>query len=105
MHLDPSVGGRFEERSAKGEVAQLGEVIECDPPHRIRYTWLPGAIDRPTLVEVTFAALGDETEVRVHHSIGDSGLGDAWPKRVELFERGWRAVLTAFSASAQGDTL
>lgn len=101
LHLESAVGGRFFERADSGEEHELGRVLLCEPPHRISYTWRPGAITKPTLVEVSFAQRGDETLVEVRHSEGDSELGEAWPTRVVLFERGWQHVLTAFADHLQ----
>ena len=97
LYLEPTVGGRFVERSSTGEEFTLGAVLECDPPHRIAYSWYPGAIQEPTHVAIRFTEEGAETRVSVVHSEGQSALGEHWPQRVELFERGWRHVLAAFS--------
>lgn len=96
LFLEARVGGRFFERSATGEEARLGEVIRCEPPHRITYTWYPGAISGPTEVDVRFTDEGAHTVVEVTHSEGQSQLGDAWPQRVTLFGRAWGHVLPAF---------
>jgi uncharacterized protein YndB with AHSA1/START domain len=98
--LEAEVGGRFFERAASGEERELGEVIACDPPHRISYTWRPGAITGPTRVDVSFAEDGAETVVRVLHSEGDAALGDAWPERAALFAKGWDLVLPAYAVRA-----
>jgi uncharacterized protein YndB with AHSA1/START domain len=102
--LEAAEGGRFFERSPDGKEATLGEIVRCEPPHRISYTWYPGALREPTLVEVDFAEEGEETIVRVVHSEAESALGAAWPSRVALFTRGWELVLAAFAAFATGVT-
>ena len=78
-------------------------MIAFERPHRLVLRWYPGAIDRPTQVEVRFEADGDHTLVAVTHSAGDSGLGDEWPGRARLFERGWDTVLPAFAAHLNAD--
>jgi uncharacterized protein YndB with AHSA1/START domain len=98
LRLEAVVGGRFFERTPEGEEATLGEVVDVQPPHRIVYTWYPGAIDAPTRVEIRFAAEGADTIVDVVHAEGDSGRGEQWPSRVAKFERGWQHVLAAFAA-------
>jgi uncharacterized protein YndB with AHSA1/START domain len=98
--LESGVGGRFVERSPSGEEAKLGEVLLWEPPQRLSYSWFPGAIDKPTRVDVSLAHSGAETLVEILHSEGDSSLGDAWPERVRLFERGWTSVLAAFEEQA-----
>jgi uncharacterized protein YndB with AHSA1/START domain len=92
--LESKVGGRFIERSASGDEANLGEVLLWDPPHRLSYSWFPGAIEQPTRVDVFFVDQGDETLVEIVHSEAESGLGEAWPERVGLFDRAWTQVLS-----------
>jgi uncharacterized protein YndB with AHSA1/START domain len=101
--LEARVGGRFFERSTGGEEAALGEVLACEPPHSISYSWRPGAIDQPTRVDIRFTQEGAETVVHVVHSEGESGLGEAWPERVVLFERGWQIVLLGFTAKLEDE--
>jgi uncharacterized protein YndB with AHSA1/START domain len=103
LKLEPTAGGRFVECSARGDEVILGDVLACDPPHRIRYTWYPGAIQAPTCVDVAFAEEGSETIVTIVHSEAGA-LGDVWPERVRLFERGWDTVLPAFVAHAASAT-
>lgn len=95
--LDPTPGGRFFERATSGEENDLGQVLTCDPPHSITYTWNPGKISGPTHVDVQFAADGDATIVTVVHSEGAADMGAHWPDRAALFEHGWTAVLAAFT--------
>ena len=102
LSLEPRVGGRFLERSDSGEEFVMGEVMVCEPPHRLVYTWYPGAVDRPTEVEIRFTGDGDHTRIDVTHSEADSGLGDRWPDRLTLFTRGWGVALPALAAFAEG---
>ena len=102
IRLEPVVGGRFWERASNGDEFELGEVVSCDPPKTITYTWNPGKGAGPTLVSVSFAADRTGTLVEITHSEGDSELADLWKERVALFERGWNLVLPAFAAFAVG---
>jgi uncharacterized protein YndB with AHSA1/START domain len=102
MLLEPTVGGRFAERAPSGEEVRMGEVIRCEPPHVISYTWYPGAIEEPTTVDVRFIDKGTYTVVEVTHSEGRSGLGDAWPQRAQVFERNWGLVLPAYEMALKG---
>jgi uncharacterized protein YndB with AHSA1/START domain len=104
MVLEPKLGGRFFQRLPGGEELELGSVLVWEPPHRFGYSWLPGAIDRPTEVDVRFTVEGDHVRVVVIHSEGDSGLGDAWSKRAEKFDRSWNEVLPAFAAALGGES-
>ncbi len=99
MHLEAKIGGSFVEESTEGERWELGRVIKCDPPRMIAYTWFPGALSGPTLVSVFFAEDGDGTLVSVVHREGEAELGDLWPERAALFERGWSTVLPLFGAA------
>ena len=101
MILEAAPGGRFLERSAAGEEAVLGEVVRFERPHRITYTWYPGARNEPTEVDVRFRVDGEHTAVEVVHSEGTSGLGDEWPSRARRFERAWGEVLPAFADFAE----
>jgi uncharacterized protein YndB with AHSA1/START domain len=102
MLLEPAVGGRFAERTPAGEEVRMGEVVRCEPPHAISYTWYPGAIKDPTTVDVHFLDNGDHTVVEVTHSEGHSGLGDAWPQRARAFAKNWAAVLAAYGSIVSG---
>jgi uncharacterized protein YndB with AHSA1/START domain len=96
MLLEAKVGGLFAERTPSGEELRMGEVIRCEPPHAISYTWYPGAIEKPTTVDVRFIDNGDHTVVEVTHSEGGSGMGEQWPQRAQLFARNWGFVLPAY---------
>ena len=102
MLLEPRAGGRFVERTPAGEEIRLGEVISCEPPRSISYTWYPGAIKEPTTVEVSFVDNGDHTMVQVTHSEGVSALGASWPQRAQAFDRNWSVVLPAFRSAVHG---
>lgn len=97
MRLEAAAGGRFSEHAKNGEEALLGEVLLCDPPGRILYSWYPGAISGPTLVDITFSEDAGETVVRVVHSEGESELGEMWPTRAAKFSSSWDEVLPAFA--------
>lgn len=86
------------ERAANGDEIELGEVVTCDPPNGISYTWNPGKGAGPTLVSVSFAPDSTGTLVQIIHSEADSELADLWGERVALFDRGWNIVLPAFGA-------
>lgn len=102
MRLEPAVGGRFTERTPAGEDVRLGEVIRCEPPHAISYTWYPGAIEKPTTVDVRFSEHGNHTIVEVVHSEGHSGLGEEWPQRAQVFAKNWSLVLPAYQNVVTG---
>ena len=79
-----------------GEEVELGKILVWEPPHRFAYSWHPGAIDKPTEVEVTFRSYGDHTVVTVTHAEAKSDLGDSWPSRAARFARAWEHLLPKF---------
>ena len=97
LELDAVPGGRLVERAENGDEATIGDVLDSDPPHWLRLSWHLGKISAPTHVTVTFQADGAQTLVAVHHAEGDSAMGDQWPARAAMFDRGWTAVLAALA--------
>jgi len=76
--LEPRPGGRIFERTVAGVEHDWGEVLDFDPPSRLRYLWhIWGERDEATEVEVSFAPEGDATNVRIVH----------WGGLVPHFER------------------
>src|SRR6202162_2324415 len=68
--FEPRVGGRIFERTPGGEEHDWGEIVEWDPPHRLRYLWRI-ATDRghATDVAIAFHTLPAlSTRVDVEHS-------------------------------------
>ncbi len=93
VELDVRAGGRWRTsmRSPEGdEVWVRGEYREVDPPNRLVFTWaweensVPG---HETLVEIDFADLGDQTEIRLTH------LGFETAEQCELHNEGWTSSL------------
>ena len=103
LSFEPRQGGRLVERFPDGE-RELGAIVAWEPPARLLYTWWPGALDRPTRVEVRFERQGESTRVLITHSEGESGLGEKWPERAMLFEKGWGTVLPASAAHVDGES-
>jgi uncharacterized protein YndB with AHSA1/START domain len=97
--LEPQVGGRFYERSASGGTAAWGEVLECDPPRLVRFTWHPGYESGApaTEVEVRFRPDGDGTRVELEHR-GWERLPDAGRAMERSYDEGWDYVLGRFAA-------
>ena len=98
MVLEPWPGGGFFEKGHGGQEARLGIVVRYEPPYSLAYTWYPGAIEKPTLVEVSFVQESGAVLVTVTHAEGESGLGDEWPVRALRFSGNWDKVLPAFAA-------
>lgn len=105
LSLEPFVGGRILARIGDADVKLMGEVLVYEPPSLLIYTWYPGALDRPTRVEVRFKPTDDGSLVEVIHSEGDSGLSEKWDERVKSFIKGWSAVLPAFAEFAEDSSV
>jgi uncharacterized protein YndB with AHSA1/START domain len=90
--FEPRRGGRIYERTPGGAEHDWGEVLAWEPPRRLAYLWHL-RFDRAdaTEVEVTFAAAGDGTAVRIVHR-GWERLGAAGPERRERNRKGWTGV-------------
>ncbi len=61
-----------------------GEVIACDPPRRLSYTWLGSAMAQPTTVTWTLTAIEGGTRLRLDHT----GFGSLLMRLVHAM--GWR---------------
>ena len=102
--LEAQSGGQFIERKKDGEEIIHGEVIACDPPHRILYTWHPGSLAAPTEVEVRFTQQEESTLVEIIHSEGEDRTEGRWLERVQKFGRAWDEVLKAFGQQLEQAT-
>jgi uncharacterized protein YndB with AHSA1/START domain len=98
--FEPRPGGRIYERTSDGTEYDWGEVIDYEPPHRLRYLWhLRFDRSDATEVEVTFTPLGAGTEVAIVHS-GWERLGAAAEERRERNRRGWSGVIEPYRRAA-----
>ena len=98
--FEPRVGGRIFERGADGAEHEWGEVLDWEPPRRLRYLWHL-RFDRAdaTEVEITFTAVPGGTAVAILHS-GWERLGAKGPELRERNKRGWAGLLGHFERAA-----
>jgi uncharacterized protein YndB with AHSA1/START domain len=103
VRFEPRAGGRIFERTPAGEEHDWGEVVAWEPPHRLAYRWhLRQDRADATLVEITFAARGDATGVRIVHS-GWERLGDRAAGLRDRNRRGWDGLIPHYaSVAAEG---
>ena len=96
ISFEPRSGGRIVERAAGGE-HQWGEVLEWEPPRRLRCLWHP-FFDRSeaTELDVTFRPVAAGTAVRLEQR-GWERLGDAAAPRRTRTEHAWSVVADAFA--------
>lgn len=96
-------GGRIVERIAGGDEAIWGEVLAWEPPHRVLFTWHPGADPGPgsTEIEVCFTHQDGGTLVELEHR-GWERMGDRTTEIRPQYEAGWQAVLDRYAEAANG---
>jgi len=106
--MDSRVGGRFSYVTKKGSIVVNGisefechgEIVECDPPHVLAYTWIANWHDdaiRRTLVRWELTPSAEGTHVRVTHS----GLGSL-PVARKDYSGGWPAVVEQLKKFVEG---
>jgi len=92
--------GRFYERARDGHEVELGYVRSWELPSRILLDFfIATGPEKPTEVEITFAAEERGTRVTVTHrpKPGSQGL---WMERAPRYARSWDVVLAALSRGA-----
>jgi uncharacterized protein YndB with AHSA1/START domain len=98
--FEPRHGGRIFERGPNGEEQAWGEVLDWQPPARLRCLWhLLFSRDEATEVEITFTAAADGTRVRLTQT-GWDALGAEGPARRERTVQGWANVTTRYRRMA-----
>jgi uncharacterized protein YndB with AHSA1/START domain len=94
--FEPRAGGRIVEVAPGGGEHDWGEVLDWEPPSRLRYLWhLFFDRSEATEVEVTFSEAGDGTTVRLEQR-GFERLGEAGPARRTRTEGAWRSITAEF---------
>jgi uncharacterized protein YndB with AHSA1/START domain len=100
--FEPRVGGRIFERTPGGREIEWGEIVEWDPPRRLRYLWhIATDPADATDVEIVFSELpNSSTRVEIEHGgwqrLGE--IGQAWR---EANHAGWDGVLPSYAASCR----
>jgi uncharacterized protein YndB with AHSA1/START domain len=90
--FEPHHGGRIYERTVDGGELPWGEVIDWEPPRRLRFLWhLFFDRQEATTVEVTFEPSEGGTIVRLVQT-GWGAFGDDGAPRRERTILGWAAV-------------
>jgi uncharacterized protein YciI len=98
--------GQIIERAADGATSVWGTVTRWEPPKALAFSWYPGKTpDRASHVEITFAAVADQTQVTLEHT-GWEAFADPAAARAE-YNQGWPVVLDCYRehvAQSDGDT-
>ncbi len=97
--FEPGRGGRIVEHAAGGGEHVWGQILDWEPPARLRYLWhLFFDPAQATEVEVTFSPIAGGTAVRLEQR-GWEQLGEAGPGRRARTRNAW-SVITARYAEA-----
>lgn len=100
--FEPRPGGRVFERTPGGDEFDWGEVVDWDPPHRLRYLWrIATTPENATDVEIRFERLSDSaTRVEIEHG-GWERLAEFGPEWRRVNTGGWHGVLPAYRTAAR----
>ena len=102
--MDARVGGRYSYATEKGSIVVngvsefecQGEILACDPPRLLVYTWIANWHDTPgarTVVRWELTEKGSGTHVRVTHSgltnlpVARKDYAGGWPEVVEMLRK------------------
>jgi uncharacterized protein YndB with AHSA1/START domain len=95
--FEPHPGGRIVERTADGGEHHWGEILDWEPPNRLRYRWhLFFDPAEATEVEVTFSPIDGGTAIRLEQR-GWERLGEAGPGRRDRTRDAWTAITTSYA--------
>ena len=100
--FEPRAGGRIFERTRQGTEIEWGEIVEWDPPRRLRYLWhIATDPANATDVEIVFRELSDSTtRVEIEHG-GWDRLGEIGPPWRNANQAGWDGVLPPYRSIAE----
>jgi uncharacterized protein YndB with AHSA1/START domain len=92
--------GRFYERARDGHEVELGCVRAWERPNRILLDFfIATGPEKPTEVEITFAAEDGGTRVSVTHRAKPASEG-LWEERAPRYAASWEVVLDALRRAA-----
>ncbi len=99
--FEPRSGGRIFERAPDGVEHSWGEVLNWEPPRRLRYRWhLFFDPSEATEVEITFTGGPTVTVVRIEQS-GWERLGASGPSRRTRTGHAWAAISTVYAKACE----
>jgi uncharacterized protein YndB with AHSA1/START domain len=104
--IEPRLGGRWYERTTDGAECDWGQVLAWEPPAHLSLSWhlLPSwdGVDprQSSVIEVTFEATGDGTQVTLEHT-GIERHGPQWRQIHDgvAGAQGWAWILEGFAAA------
>jgi uncharacterized protein YndB with AHSA1/START domain len=95
--FEPRSGGRIIEHAPNGGEHVWGEILDWEPPSRLRYLWhLFFDPSEATEVEITFSPIAGGTAVRLEQR-GWERLGEAGPGRKERTHNAWATITASYA--------
>jgi hypothetical protein len=99
--FEPRAGGRIFERTAEGKEIEWGQIVEWDPPRRLRYLWhIATKPENATDVSIQFRKAPRGTRVEIEHG-GWERLGEIGRLWRDTNQAGWDGVLPAYGEAAR----
>jgi len=99
--FEPRVGGRIFERTADGHEMEWGEIVEWDPPRRLRYLWhIATEPENATDVSIDFHLAPRGTRIEIEHG-GWERLGEIGQVWRDANQAGWDGVLPSYTEAAR----
>ncbi|MFC5260616.1 SRPBCC domain-containing protein [Kribbella qitaiheensis] len=100
--FEPRPGGRIFETSPAGDEHLWGEILDWEPPGRLRFRWhLFFDPSEATEVELTFTPHPDGTVVRLEQTGWDKLGEPAASTRRERTGHAWSAITARFATAAR----
>jgi uncharacterized protein YndB with AHSA1/START domain len=94
--FEPRAGGAILEHATDGDTHRWGEILDWEPPTRVRYLWhLFFDPSEATEVEVTFSQTDNGAAVRLEQR-GFERLGDPGQKRRDRTVHAWNMIVPTF---------
>jgi len=100
--LDARIGGAFVERWRDGdrEVVTSGEVLRCEPPHRLELSWADDDWNATTHVTFTLDTAHDGSRLTLVHDGWECLPADDHLTLLDAHEAGWRHHLESLTCYA-----
>lgn len=99
--FEPRAGGRIIEIAADGVEHEWGEILDWEPPQRLRFLWhLFFDREEATIVDVRFEPEEGGTLVHLEQT-GWDRLGAAGHPRRERTRSAWTSITAHYSAAAE----
>jgi len=94
--FEPHAGGAIIEHAPDGHTHRWGEILDWDPPTRLRYLWhLFFDPSEATEIDITFTQTDHGTAVRLEQR-GFERLGDQGIQRRDRTNQAWNVIVATF---------